>query len=980
MPIPQLKQHKHGRSWKNQKKKPIIQEVKRKKSYKKPGRPYYSQKGRGKKKFSLKTFFLSKKFLGLVMVLFILGFLFSISVFVWASQNLPDPNQLIEREVAQSTKIYDRTGETLLYEIHGEQQRTLITLEEIPDYMENATIAMEDKNFFKHRGFSLWAIFRTAITDIIYRKKAGGSTITQQLVKNAVLTPEKTFTRKIKELILAYRIEQKFSKKEILQLYLNEIPYGGATYGVEAASRYYFGKNVVDISIAEAATLAALPQSPSYYSPFGPNKEILLQRKDYILKIMEEQGYISAEEKEKAQAEELKFRQPSSNIKAPHFVMYVKSLLSQKYGQKMLEQGGLKIYTTLDTYKQEMAEETVKEGVEKNIEKYNARNAGLISLDPKTGQILAMVGSRDYFDEEIDGKFNVTTGKRQPGSSMKPLVYASLFSKGFTPETKFFDVVTNFSHNQGQSYKPKNYDLEEHGPISIRKALAGSLNIPAVKALYLAGLDNVFELLKELGYSTFSDRSRFGLSLVLGGGEVKLIEHTNAYSAFTREGTINPISVILKVEDSKGKTIEEYEEEKEEVLDPQVARMINSVLSDNEARSFNYGPDNWLTLDSRPVAAKTGTTNDYRDAWTVGYTPSLITGVWVGNNNNEKMVRGASGGNAAAPIWNKFMDRVLGDTPVEDFKSLEDIKTGKPAIDGELEYTKTVKIDEISGLLATEHTPEKHIKEVEYPADPHCILYYVDKEDPTGEKPENPSEDPQFDLWEEAVQEWAKENNFAPTSSEMVPTEYDNVHKPEFKPKLKITKPSDKELVTGNNLEVEIKTSAPKGVSQAEYYLNGNLFKVVNSYPFSLEADISFLKNGYHDLEVFSCDEVGNCAGEKIVFNYKNDSEEQSSQPEISWLKPRGNVSLSSNDFPLNLKLEVINSFKVAKIEIASEQTGTSSPQKQNLKTITPLNNSIIEFVLEKPLGGGSYKIQPSLYTWDGDLIKGKEIYLNTND
>ncbi len=974
MPIPQLNQHKHNKSWKNQTNKPGLQEIKRTGS----NHRNHGFSKRKKKKLSLKNLIFSKKFLGILIILFFLGVSTILGTFIWASQNLPDPNQLIQREVAQSTKIYDRTGDTLLYEIHGEQQRTLVTLEDIPDYMESATIAMEDKNFYEHQGFSLWAIFRTAITDIIYRKKAGGSTITQQLVKNAVLTPEKTFTRKIKELILAYRLEQKFSKNEILQLYLNEIPYGGTTYGVEAASRYYFGKNVKDISLAESAILAALPQAPSFYSPYGPNKELLLKRKDYILKLMNEQGYISETKMEEAQKEELEFRQPSSNIKAPHFVMYVKSLLSRKYGQKMLEQGGLKIYTTLDTYKQEIAEEVVEEGVKKNQEKYNAENAGLVSLDPKTGQILAMVGSRDYFDEKIDGKFNVTTAKRQPGSSMKPLVYSNLFTKGFTPQTKLFDVVTNFSNNPNQPYKPKNYDLEEHGPISIRKALAGSLNIPAVKALYLAGLDNVFEYLKNLGYSTFEDRSRFGLSLVLGGAEVKLIEHANAYSVFAREGVIHPLSVITKIEDSKGRVIEEHKKQEERIIEPKVARMINSVLSDNQARSFTYGLNNWLTLDSRPVAAKTGTTNDYRDAWTVGYTPSLVAGVWVGNNDNQKMVRGASGGNAAAPIWNHYMSRVLGDTPVETFKKPVDIKTGKPAIDGELDFKQTVKIDTVSGLLATEHTPEKYIKEVEYQADPHCILYYINKEDPLGEAPEDPSQDPQFNSWEKAVQNWARENEFSSTSSIEIPTKYDDVHRPEFKPLLNIKEPNNKEIITSKNLVVKIKTSAPRGINRVNYYLNNNYFTSSKSYPFSLDRNIDFLNSGYHDLGVESCDGVGNCTRKNLIFNYKNNSNKKDAVPSVSWIKPQKNLSLTSVDFPFTFKLNISNNFKVAQVEFISELTSTSSEIDSIYKTRG--GQGTMEFNWNKPNVGGTYKITPKLFTWDGKETLEKEIYVTINN
>ncbi|MCD4693952.1 penicillin-binding protein [bacterium] len=963
MPIPQLKNKKYYQSWKDQGKKSKTVNLKN-----------YKRKTFNKKK-SVKDFIFNKKVLKVCLGLFLIGVIFVGIVLISSSRNLPDPNQLLQREVVQSTKIYDRTGENLLYEIYGEEQRTLATLEEIPDYMEEATVAMEDKNFYNHGGFSLWAIFRTIITDVIYRKKAGASTITQQLVKNAILTPEKTYTRKIKELILAYKIEQNFSKKEILQMYLNEIPYGGTAYGVEAASRHYFGKNVKDINLAEAAILTALPQAPSYYSPYGPNKELLIQRKDYILKIMLEQGYINEEELEEAKNYELKFREPRTNITAPHFVMYVKSKLSEKYGEKMIEQGGLKIYTTLDLYKQKIAEEVIGERVEKNINNYNATNAGLISIDPKNGQVLAMVGSRDYFDDTIDGKFNITTSNRQPGSSIKPIVYASAFEKGFTPNTKLFDVVTNFSNNPSQPYEPQNYNLKEYGPISIRKALSGSLNIPAVKALYLAGMDNVIDLIKKMGYSTFSDKNRFGLSLVLGGGEVKLIEHTNAYSAFAREGLIHPISVIIKIEDSNGNILEEFKSKEERVLSAESARMINSILTDNNARSFTYGLDNWLTLNSRLVAAKTGTTNDYRDAWTIGYTPSIVTGVWVGNNDNEKMKSGASGGSVAAPIWNVFMDRVLGDTPAEKFNKLGDIKTNNPAIDGTLEYKKTIKIDEVSGLLATEDTPTEYIKEIEIPVKPHSILYYIDKNNPLGESPESPENDHQFNLWEEAVNDWFIKNSTS-TSSTTIPTEYDNIHGEEYKPELSIIKPDDKQIIISKNINVEIKTSAIKGIGRAEYYINNFLFYTNNSYPFNMDKDISFLNNGYHDLKVRVCDLVGNCSEKNIVFNLSLSENKNNQEIKTSWLKPQKNISLNPNDLPYEISLTATPYKKIVKIEFVSFYSPSST---SNIIYQTNQINSVIGFTFNNPGKGGTYQITPKIFTWDGNIKEASSVYVTIN-
>ncbi len=382
----------------------------------------------------------------------------------------------------------------------------MVTLEQIPDYVEQATIAIEDKNFYQHGGFSLWAIARTVITNVLYNKKAGGSTLTQQFVKNAILTPEKSYSRKIKELILSYKLENKFSKDDILQMYLNEIPYGSNAYGVEAATKKYFGKSVTEINIAEAAILAALPQAPSLYSPYNNNKDTLIGRQHYIIDLMEKQGYINSQEAKEAKEFELQFQAPTNNIKAPHFVMYVKQILAEKYGEKIVEQGGLRIQTTLDLYKQEIAEEIINDKAETNLENWNAENASLVSIDPKNGQVLVMVGSKDYFSEDIDGQFNVALSPRQPGSSLKPMVYASLFEKGYNPNTILFDVVTDFS-TSNDTYTPHNYNLKELGPVSIRKALAGSLNIPAVKALYLSGLDNVLNLLNNAGYTTLEDKS-----------------------------------------------------------------------------------------------------------------------------------------------------------------------------------------------------------------------------------------------------------------------------------------------------------------------------------------------------------------------------------------------------------------------------------------------------------------------------------------
>jgi 1A family penicillin-binding protein len=969
MPIPQLpKKTRGGQSWRSNQKKYYISrpsggQLKRKRkysSYKKSSRRMLPK---------LPT----KKLVGFAFILIAIGILFLLGMFAWLSRGLPSPNQLMEREVAQSTKILDRTGENILYEIHGAEKRTLVALDEIPDHLKWATISIEDKDFYKHKGFSLWAIFRTAITNVLLGRKAGGSTLTQQFIKNSVLTTEKSYVRKIKELILAYRVEKKFSKDEILQMYFNEIPYGSTAYGVEAASRRYFGKSVKDINIAESAVLAALPQAPSRYSPYGSNVDLLIERQYYILDLMVKYGHIEKEEAEVAKGVGIKFKEQTDNIAAPHFVMYTKELLSEKYGEKMVEQGGLKIYTTLDLYKQKIAEEVIEEWAPKNEEKYDATNAALVSIDPKTGQVLAMVGSKDYFNEEIDGQVNITTSLRQPGSSMKPVIYAAAFIKGYTPGTVLYDVVTDFSNNPDEPYEPHNYDSEEHGPVTIRKALAGSLNIPAVKAIYLAGINNVLDLADELGYTSLSDRSRFGLSLVLGGGEVKLIEHTNAYSAFAREGNLHQITTILKIEDKEGKIIEEYEEEKgKKVLDSKIARLINDILSDNPARAYAFGENNWLTLGARPVGAKTGTTNDYRDAWTIGYTPSIVTGVWVGNNDNSEMKRGAAGGAVAAPIWNDFMDKVLGDTPIEQFKEPEIEKTGKPVLDGQIEGNIKVKIDRASGLLATEYTPTSFTEEKTF-TEAHSILYYISKDDPQGDPPKDPAKDPQFELWESRILEWVGREGFATSSP---PTEYDNLHKPEYRPSFTIESPASNQMITEQVLRADIKASAPRGIGKAEYYIDNNLVYTNRSYPFSLEKNIYFLPNGFHNLLVRVCDDIDNCSEKSLEFNLILD-ETARGDIGVSWAELGDGMDLTGADFPMSLKTNVVNPPQVAKINFYYQP---EEGERILIKSHSPIDTELAEIFWSKAPDPGNYKLYAEAHGWSGQLEKSSEINITIND
>ena len=923
----------------------------------------YKKSSKGK----LIEILLNKKFLKLIGLFILAMIVFFIILVAIVSRDLPNPDQLLDRDIAQSTIIYDRTGENILYEFHGEEKRTLVNINDIPVYVQKATIAIEDKNFYKHKGYSVWAMLRTVVTNIIYIRKAGGSTLTQQFVKNALLTSEKKYTRKIKELILAQKIEKKYTKDEILQMYLNEIPYGSNAYGVEAASQKYFGKSIKDVNLAEAALLAALPQAPSKYSPYGDNKDLLLGRQQYILDLMEEQGYISKEEKENAKKYELVFKNPETNITAPHFVMYIKEILSEKYGEKTLEQGGLKIYTTIDIEKQKAAEEAIKNQEEKNATKYNANNAALVAIDPKTGQILAMVGSKDYFNDEIDGQVNVAIKPRQPGSSLKPLVYATLFSRGgYNPNTILYDVVTDFS-----SYEPKNYNGKENGPIQIKKALAGSLNIPAVKALYLAGIDNVIKLAKEAGYTTLTDPDKYGLSLVLGGAEVKLLEHVNAYSIFAQEGKINNPVGILKIEDKDGNVLEEYKQNTKTVLDANIARMINSILSDNNNRSFIFGENNNLVLNSRTSAAKTGTTNEFKDAWTIGYTPSLVAGVWVGNSNGGNMKTGADGSVVAAPIWNSFMTKALSGTLNESFNEPVIEKTGKAVLDGQLN-TKVIKINKETKEIATENTPQELIEEITV-TDHHCILYYVDKDNPLGDAPANPKNDYQFDLWENRVIEWAKKND--PNYNLSIIQKSEDIHNTENTPVFSLLNIENNQTIQTENLKVSVQATAPRGINKIEYYINDNLLDRKSSFPFDLDKNISFLNNGYYNLKVRVCDDVSNCSEKSVEFNLVLPNENKT-PASLNLIYPTSGSIFKTEDFPISVKMASINPNQIVKIDIKLKN---KSNEESVVNTINSITDKNIESIWSNYPAPGEYKLYAEFYDWNGFKKQSNQVSININ-
>lgn len=824
-------------------------------------------------KFNKKAFL--KKLAFLSALILVISTISILIMFAWISRSLPEPGKLQQRLVVESTKIYDRTGENLLYEIHGDQKRTLIKIDDIPQHTINAFIALEDKNFFEHKGLSIKhiikAIFLYGLNKIgLYNGLVpGGSTLTQQFVKNSILTNEKTAIRKMKEWVLSYQIEKKYTKQEILELYFNDIPFGSTAYGIESAAQTYFGKSARDLNLSESAILAAMIQRPTYYSPYGSHVDELFARQKFVLNEMVKMNFITKEEAEAASQTPIEFKKTLTNIKAPHFVLYVKELLTQMYGERMVEQGGLSVYTTLDLYKQNIAEEVIKEQAEKNQTNWNASNAALVALDPKNGEILAMVGSKNFFDDSIDGQVNVALRPRQPGSSFKPIVYTTAWSLGYVPETVVFDVVTKFKTDTGKDYEPKNYDLKEHGPISLRQALQGSLNIPAVKVLYLSGINNVLNLAEKLGYTTFNDRSRFGLSLVLGGGEVKLIEHTAAFGVLAREGKKADTVAILKITDNKGNVLfENKPKEPVQVIDQKSARITNSVLSDDSARAFIFGAGGILTLPDRPVAVKTGTTNDYRDAWTVGYTPSLVTGVWVGNNDFSEMKRGADGSIVAAPIWHNFMNRVLQNTPVETFNKPEYEIPDKPMLNGSIGAEKKVYIDSMSGLLATDQTPE-NLKVEKIYREIHNILFFVDVNNPLGPIPGTQSKDPQYPSWEQAVLRWAEENNIV--TNEQPPTEFDNLHTIENKPYINILEPWADQTFA-NDILVRLEWQTKKPFKKLEVFVDDLLIKTFQDplvSPTQFNLNLSNYNSGEHYLKVVIYDIYDNSdlAWTKIIKN-----------------------------------------------------------------------------------------------------------------
>lgn len=728
------------------------------------------------------------------------GLFFILLLFIYYSKDLPSENNVGSVYNAESTKMYDRTGTVVLYDIYDVQKRTVVSYEDIPGYMRDATIVAEDDNFYQHFGIDITGIIRGVIIKPLSGERAqGGSTITQQFIKNALFTPRqgvapRTPWRKVKEAILAIELEWKYSKDQILTFYLNQIPYGSSAYGVETAAQTYFSKSVKDITIGEAALLAALPNAPSYYLN---NPDQLEVRRQYILTRMKTLGYITEEQYTQASTEKIAVSETYTGITAPHFVLEIRSQLEEKYGTAFVEQGGLKIITTLDVTAQRVAEEAIDQWEGRNVG-YRAQNAALVAIDHNTGQVLAMVGSKDYFNEDIDGNVNVSMRPNQPGSSFKPFAYAEAFRKGYTPDTILYDVPTEFNpscpasatggvgSNGEACYHPQNYDLAYYGPMRMKEALAQSRNIPAVKALHLAGVDDTVRLATEMGITTLSDPDRYGLALVLGGGDVTLLEETSAFGVFATRGTRNDPVFILEVRDNTGQVLEEFSPDPQEVLESDIADLITYSLSVNEFRAPVFGTQNYLNIPGLSVAAKTGTTQEYRDAWTVGYTPSISVGVWVGNNDNSPMAGGADGSVVAAPIWNTFIRQFYAQKP-------DDLEQQKESE----RYFELPTVQEESSFRqpSIPRTGKAMVDGIINPQDPHTILHEVRRDDPL------------YSNWEYGVRTWAG-LQFGEGGSTDSPVTFSS--------------PSGAYAV-GDDIPISIIVSSPQPVREVSLSLNGDL-------------------------------------------------------------------------------------------------------------------------------------------------------------
>lgn len=814
-----------------------------------------------------------------------------VGMFIWYSRDLPAPDK-VKRKQGYSTTILDRNNKPL-YDIFTDQNRKPAQLGRIPDTLKKATIAIEDKDFYKHQGFDPKGMVRSVFNILTLRGLQGGSTLTQQLVKNVLLTSERTLPRKIKEFVLAIQLESKYSKDEILQMYLNEAPYGGTLWGAESASQAYFGKDVKDLTLAESAILAGLPQQPSYYSPFGQDPKAYIQRTEEVLRRMREDGYITSlqETETKRTLSDVKFLSPNAQYKAPHFIEFIKKQLAEQFNDKITEGAGYQIVTTLDADLQEKAETDVKEEIDK-LKGLKVSNGAAIAINPQTGEILAYVGSKQYNSEDPDfqGKFDVVSmGLRQPGSALKPITYAVGFSKGFTSSSSLMDVETHFPSGSTEKpdYIPKNYDGKFRGPVQIRYALANSINVPAVKMTALVGIKDILKTAFDMGLSTLAptddNTKRFGLSLTLGGGEVKLIDLTGAFGVFATGGVRNETYAIEKIMDTNGKVIYEHKKVSgRRVLPEDVSYLISNILSDNSARKDVFGLNSYLNIAGKSVAVKTGTTDDKRDNWTVGYTPSVAVGVWVGNNDNSAMdPKLASGVTGAAPIWNRLMKDAIADKKNEDFKRPDSIidmdvdafggdglpHEGKPTrkeifIKGTEPKSQSIIYKKLK-LSKKDNGKLANAVEIAGGSYDEKDFYVFTEDDPISTDGKN--------RWQDGINAWASQQ---PDSMYKPPTETSSSNENEVV--VRIKKPSDKQQTEGNDVDVEADAKAVHDIKKMELYVDDSQKTSVDNNFLTEKLNLS---TGIHKIKVKAYDDKGNSGEREITIGVKVSADQPTNTP-----------------------------------------------------------------------------------------------------
>jgi len=802
------------------------------------------------------------KFFRILLVLIGIGTIFLLILFVWYSKDLPSPTKVVRRD-GYSSKIYDR-NEKSLYDIYDQEKRDPVNFSDVPDYLKKATVAVEDKDFYKHKGFDPLTPFRIVKNVFYFGKITGGSTLTQQLTRNVLLTTDRTITRKIKELILSIQIDAKYSKDEILGMYLNEAPYGGSSWGVGPAAEQYFNKSVKELNLAESAILAGLPQLPSVYSPFSKTPTAYVARTQHVLDRMVSDGYISKDLATETMEEvkNYKFSSNSATMTAPHFVFWIKEQLAEKYGEEVVEGGGLKITTTLDLDLQNETQNIMSEEIDK-AESLGISNGAAIVMDPINGQVLAMVGSRDYFSTKTDGNFNVVTqALRQPGSAIKPITYLAAIKKGWTAGTMIMDTPVTFTVSGQKDYNPQNYNGKFNGPMSLRNALGNSINTTAVKTLASVGVESMLKLAYDMGLSTLEptkeNLSRFGYAVTLGGAEVKMIDLATAYCAFANQGQkVDPIG-ILKVEDKDGRILEEYKDAKgKKVMTPQEAFIISNILADNGARELTFGSVNGLQISGYQVAAKTGTTNDKKDNWAIGWTPNLLTTVWVGNNDNTPMGKIASGVSGATPIWKRIMAYEVKRRPKQDFPipdkivSLEvDKVSGYPSHDGfasKSEYfidgTQPTISDPIhlklkvckgeTGLATPDDIASGNYEEKEF--------FSLKEEDPVSTDGKN--------RWQEGINSWisgqAEKDKYNPPTGYCHSGGLVNVG---------IDSPGNQSTV-GNTFDIKITTNSTMKITEVKLWIDGEEKKTWTERPFEMNVTLS---DGPHVIKVKATDRDGN--------------------------------------------------------------------------------------------------------------------------